>query len=60
MDPSTHTNHFLPANNTLAMIAFALFIALLIIVVILWCDLRLQRLQQPTDHSTLQTELLTP
>ena len=43
------------AKDAIVVMGIVLFFTLLIIVVVLWCDLRLQQIQQH-PHPTLQTE----
>lgn len=57
MNPTPTSDHFPMTKGAMVMTAMVLFFSLLILMVYLWYDLRLQQMQQTSSRSPMHTEL---
>lgn len=57
MTSFTQSNHITVTKSTMVMTGIVLFFTLLILMVFLWSELRLQKIQQTSNGSVTQAEL---
>ncbi len=57
MNPASTSDHFPMTKGAMVMTAIVLLFTLLILMVYLWYDLRLQQMQQTSSRLPMQTEL---